>query len=188
LSVSLAVPAVVLSVIAAITGTTALDPYFAPLLAVFYFYAAYSLLRYTLADDEVTVDEIFAAGATFTLVAWGFAYLFLFVQGVSAPAFTAALSPDEPKTWIELLYLSFTTLTSTGLSDIMPIGSWARSTVMFEMLAGVAFLAMVVSRMVALRVARARVDMVERELREVAPKLADGQAGDDAPGGVGGGS
>jgi hypothetical protein len=157
-SITLGVPAMVLSFVAAVTGTTVLDAYSAPLLAAFYFYAAYSLLRYTLADTRVTSDELFATGATFTLVAWGFAYVYLFVQAMSAGAFVAAQNPGDPRTWMELLYLSFTTLTSTGLSDVMPITPWARSAVMFEQLAGVAYLAMVVSRLVALRVARSKME------------------------------
>jgi hypothetical protein len=47
--------------------------------------------------------------------------------------------------------LSFTTLSSTGLSDITPISGHARSVVMIEQTAGVLSIAMVVTRLVALR-------------------------------------
>jgi hypothetical protein len=53
---------------------------------------------------------------------------------------------------MELLFLSFTTLTSTGLSDVVPIEPNARSIVMLEQLAGVAYVALVVSRLVGLLV------------------------------------
>ena len=49
-----------------------------------------------------------------------------------------------------LLYLSFTTLTSTGLSDVVPIKPFARSLVMIEQIAGLGYVAMVVSRLVGL--------------------------------------
>jgi hypothetical protein len=55
---------------------------------------------------------------------------------------------------MELLFLSFTTLTSTGLSDVTPIEPFARALVMLEELAGLAFVAMLVSRLVALTVLR----------------------------------
>jgi hypothetical protein len=55
---------------------------------------------------------------------------------------------------MELLFLSFTTLSSTGLSDVVPIEPFARSVVMLEQLAGVAYVAMVVSRLVGLLVRR----------------------------------
>ena len=42
-----------------------------------YFYTGYALLRYMFADHVVTTDELYATGATFTVVAWGFAYVYL---------------------------------------------------------------------------------------------------------------
>ena len=56
------------------------------------------------------------------------------------------------RTWIELLFLSFTTLSSTGLSDVVPIKPFARSLVMIEQLAGIAYISFVVSRLVGLLV------------------------------------
>jgi hypothetical protein len=129
-------------------------PFSGVLHAAFYFYAAYSLLRYMLSDHDVSVDELYATGATFTLVAWGFAYLFVFVQALVPQSFSAAVNPTADRTWMELLFLSFTTLSSTGLSDIVPITSWARSVVMIEQLAGLGYVAMVVSRLVGLTVAK----------------------------------
>ena len=46
------------------------------------------------------------------------------------------MNPEQPRTWMELLFLSFTNLSSTGLSDVIPITGQARSVVMFEQLAG----------------------------------------------------
>ena len=48
--------------------------------ALFYGYTAYGLVRYLFDDTFVTRDEVFAVGANFTVVAWGFAYLFIAVQ------------------------------------------------------------------------------------------------------------
>jgi Ion channel len=154
LSILLGIPAVVLSVVDAIQPTVVLVPVSAVFHAAFYFYAAYSLLRYMLSDHEVSTDELYATGATFTLVAWGFAYLFVFVQALSPNSFTAAVDPAADRTWMELLFLSFTTLSSTGLSDIVPVSSYGRSVVMLEELAGLGYVAMVVSRLVGLTVAR----------------------------------
>ena len=52
------------------------------------------------------------------------------------------------------LGLSFTTLSSTGLSDIVPVTGHARSVIMLEQLAGIFYIAMVVTRLVALRAYR----------------------------------
>lgn len=118
--------------------------------AAFYFYTSFGLLTYMFKDREVTTDELFAIGATFTVVAWGFAYVFVAVQIIWPGSFTAAVAPDEPRTWMELLFLSFTTLTSTGLSDVMPILPQARAVVMIEQVAGLMYVALVISRVVGL--------------------------------------
>ena len=87
-------------------------------------------------------------------MAWGFAYLYVFVQVLVPGSFTAAVDPANDRTWMELLFLSFTTPSSTGLSDIVPITSWGRSVVMLEQLAGLGYVAMVVSRLVGLTINR----------------------------------
>jgi Ion channel len=148
--VLLGVPATVLLLIQAVTVSDDLQPYSAALEAVLYFYAAGALIMYMLADHEITRDELFAVGATFTLVAWGFAYLYLVVQAIEPHSFTAAVDPEAERSWVEVLFLSFTTLTSTGLSDVVPVKAFARSLVMIEQLAGLAYVAMLVSRLVAL--------------------------------------
>jgi hypothetical protein len=120
----------------------------------FYFYVSYAMLRYLFHDEEVTTDEYYATGAAFTVVAWGFAYAFGFVQVVWPDSFSNASGFEH--TWFELLYLSFSTLTSVGLSDIVAVGAQARAVLMVEMMVGVFYVAMVVSRMVALAMMRRR--------------------------------
>jgi Ion channel len=153
-SIGLGAPAVILSLVDAVHPTPGLVPWSGGLHAAFYFYAAYSLLRYMLSDHEVSTDELFATGATFTLVAWGFAYLYVVVQALQPGSFIAAMDAGSDRTWVELLFLSFTTLSSTGLSDVVPVLPYARSVVMLEQLAGLGYVAMVVSRLVGLTVIR----------------------------------
>jgi Ion channel len=155
-AILLGAPATVLLLIQAVTQDDALLPYSSALEAVLYFYAAGALIAYMLEDHVITRDELFAVGATFTLVAWAFAYLFTVYQAIEPMAFTAAVNPGDERTWVELLFLSFTTLSSTGLSDVIPIKPFARSLVMIEQLAGVAYIAMVVSRLVGLTVLHGR--------------------------------
>jgi Ion channel len=152
LGLTLGVPATILLLIQAITGDDTLLPYSSALEAILYFYAAYALIRYMLADHIITRDELFAVGATFTLVAWAFAYTYTVCQAIEPGSFTAAVDPEAQRTWMELLFLSFTTLSSTGLSDVVPIKPFARSLSMLEQVAGIAYVAMVVSRLVGLLV------------------------------------
>jgi len=74
------------------------------------------------------------------------------IQAVEPGSFTAAVDAADDRTWMELLFLSFTTLTSTGLSDVIPVKAFARAVVMIEQLAGVGYVALVVSRLVGLMV------------------------------------
>ena len=124
--------------------------------AALYFYVAGSLISYMLQDHEVTADELFAAGATFTLLAWAFAYAFFVCQAWYPGSFTGIVQPDQPRSWMELLFLSFTTLSGVGIGDILPLRAPARALVMLEEFAGVGYIAAIVSRLIGLTITRER--------------------------------
>ena len=150
LGVTLALPVVVLSVMTVITPRPGLEIAAAALEAVFYFYAAGSLIAYMLQDFSVAADELFAAGATFTLLAWAFAYLFVVCQGLQPGAFGYSDDGLAVRSWTELLYCSVAVLSSVGLSDIMPVTPMARALVMLESFTGIMYIALVVSRLITL--------------------------------------
>jgi hypothetical protein len=150
LGVTLALPVVVLSVITVITPRPELMIATAALESVFYFYAAGSLIAYMLQDWHVAADELFAAGATFTLLAWAFAYVFVVCQGLQPGSFGYGAEGPTSRSWTELLYLSVAVLSSVGLSDILPATPMARAIVMLESFAGIMYIALVVSRLINL--------------------------------------
>jgi hypothetical protein len=153
-ALTLGVPAAAFSVTEALTdGTEWVVLVSALLHAPFYLYVSYSMIRYVFHDDRVTRDELYATGAAFTVVAWSFAYVYAAVQ-VLWPASFAGTGSAAERSWFELLYLSFSVLTSVGLSDVVPVGTHARSIVAVEMVAGVLYVALVVSRLVGLTVSR----------------------------------
>jgi hypothetical protein len=151
-AVSLALPVVVLSIWLAFDFDPTRQAITAALSAAFYFYATGSLIAYMLEDEFATVDELFAAGATFTLLAWAFAYVYLVCQYLLPGSFGVVAESGDPHPWMDLLFLSFTTLSGVGLSDILPVLPMARALVMLEELSGVMYLALVVSRLIALSV------------------------------------
>jgi hypothetical protein len=173
-AITLALPATILLLIQVFTGDDTLLPYSSALEAVLYFYAAGALIAYMLADHEVTRDELYAVGATFTLVAWAFAYVYVVCQAIEPETFTAAVNPTGERSWMELLFMSFTTLSSTGLGDVIPVKSFGRSVVMIEQIVGLAFVAMLVSRIVGLTVLR-RVVRPETPAAARRPGPADDQ-------------
>lgn len=157
----LAVPAVLLTVSAIVTGSAAQLTGAALLESALYFYAAGSLIAYMMHDHHVTSDEYFAAGATFTLLAWAFAYAYFVCQAWYPDSFTGLRAPSEPRRWMELLFLSFTTLSGVGIGDVIPLSMPARALVMLEQFAGIGYIAVVVSRLIGLgmlRVARSRTE------------------------------
>jgi hypothetical protein len=156
-SIVLGLPIVLLTILEVVAaGNTAISLWSSVLHAAFYFYTSFALLQYLFRDRFVTPDELWATGATFTVVAWAFAYAFMAIQVIWPGSFIAAVEPDAPRTWLEMLFLSFTNLTSVGLSDISPVLPQARSWVMIEQVAGLMYVALVISRIVGLTVSRER--------------------------------
>lgn len=154
ISACIALPAVVMLVLQTAFDMHWLRPWSAGLEALFYFYAAGSLIAYMMEDQRATSDELFAAGATFTLLAWGFAYVFVALQAVQPGSFLAAADPQLPRSWTELMFLSFALLSSTGIGDVIPVKPPARAVASVEMFVGVMYLAAVVSRLIGLTLQR----------------------------------
>ena len=136
-TVLLGIPATVLLLIQAVTQSDALLAYSSAFEAVLYFYAAGAMLAYMLEDQVVTRDELFAIGAD------------VHAAGVGVRVRVHRLPGDRPRqlhrrrrrrardrSWMDLLFLSFTTLSSTGLGDVVPVQPFARGLVMLEMVAG----------------------------------------------------
>lgn len=144
----LAVAVLVLMLANALVPSWELKLSIALLESAFYFYATGSLIFYMMEDLRATTDELFAAGATFTLLAWAFAHLFVACQLLAPDSFAAQLE----RSWLELLFLSFSTLSGVGLGDILPLRPMARALVMLEEFAGVMYFTLVVSRLIGLTI------------------------------------
>lgn len=136
--------------------------------ALFYFTAAAGLIVYMIRDLDVTVDELLAIAATFTLLAWGFAYVFQFLQVIQPGSFTGGATGDDPQSWTNLLFLSSTNLSNTGLSDITPALPLARGIVVIEQICGLAIVAVLTGYLVGLTMAR---------VNNRVPRAADAQGG-----------
>jgi len=154
LALTLAIPAVVFSIAGALLGRHSLIAVAQAFESLLYFYTSCSLIAYMLQDHKVTRDELFAAGATFTLLAWAFAFAYSVCQHVYPGSFVAT-SEGDFRSWVELLYLSFSLLSGVGLSDVVPVHPQARALVMLEQFAGVMYVALVVSRLVGLTIYKA---------------------------------
>ena len=123
--------------------------------APFYFYVSYAMLRYLFHDDEVTRDEYFATARRLHRRGVGLRLRFsarpgrvarLVLQPGRAPirrgsSCSTCPSPRSP---------------ASACPTSWPSALQARSLVMLEMMAGVFYIALVVSRMVGLTMMRHR--------------------------------
>ncbi|HVK93790.1 MAG TPA: ion channel [Noviherbaspirillum sp.] len=151
-SACLAGPVIVMLVLQMAFNMSHLLPWSSALEALFYFYAAGSLIAYMMEDDRTTSDELFAAAATFTLLVWGFTHLFVMTQALQPGAFSDARLAAEPRTWSELNHLSFALLSSTGMGNVVAVSSHARALASVEMMVGLMYLAAVVARLIGFTV------------------------------------
>ncbi len=132
------------------TGTVALGVAGAAGYAAAFFYSAVALVAYMMQDERTTTDELWAAGATFMLFVEGYAWLFAGTQLLQPGAFEVAGLATQPLTWVQLLFLSATNMSATGLSDIYPATPHARVLVLVAQWNGVMYLAVVVARLAGL--------------------------------------
>lgn len=138
-----------------LTGNTVLGVLGAAGYAAAFFYSAVALIGYMMQDERTTVDEMWAAGATFMLFAEAYAWVFMGVQLLSPHAFVIAGTTD-PMSWVQLLFLSSSNFSATGLSDIYPAIPHARILLIVEQWNGVMYLAIVVARMAGMIRSRPR--------------------------------
>jgi len=150
----LVIPGFILSILSAVYVNPILTIWSSILEAILYFYAAGSLIAYMMEDNQVTEDELFAAGSTFTLLAWGFAYIYFVCQIITPGSFVNGSGVAQTYTFLELLFLSFTNLSAAGLSDILPGTSVVRVVIMLEQFVGIGYVAVVVSRLIGLTIYR----------------------------------
>lgn len=149
----LLLPAVGLHAAAVLLGGDAL--YVASQLAqaAFHGFVATCLLRYVLRDEVMTHDELWALASLYVLLAFVFAYLYATIEHLAPGAFfiNPSNNPDGVTGWWDLLYFSFTCLTSVGFGEITPVSDVARSLVMLQQVTGVLYLAIVISRLMAMQ-------------------------------------
>lgn len=118
-------------------------------LGLFQAYAVSCLFRYVVSDAIATTDELFAAAAMYILLAmvWSCGYAILIQLQPGAFYINAANNPDNAVDWWDLIYFSFTTLTSVGFGEITPVTHHARSLVIVEQVAGILFVAILIARL-----------------------------------------
>ena len=106
--------------------------------------------RFLIIAQTINRDVIYAAIALYLLLGSIFVPLYGLLDFLTPGAFRDATFPDATVQWQQLVYYSYTTLTSTGYGEILPVSWWARSLANLEMVAGGLYITIVMSRLVGL--------------------------------------
>ena len=156
----LAVPLVVLQVLALFVEAPWVEPWLLAVQVLFHGYAVSALLAYILSDTVITLDELFAIAATYVLLAllWASAYALLVHLQPAAIFINPTNDLDGKVSFAELVYFSMTTLTSVGFGEITPVTPAARSLVMLQQVTGVLYVAILIARLTGLYGKRNRFD------------------------------
>jgi hypothetical protein len=105
------------------------------------------LLRYVFDREVLTSDRLWGAAAAYLMIGvlWSFIYT---IVDRALPQSFAIRGAIEPMQLIDVLYFSFSTLTSTGFGDIVPLTAAARTAATLEGIVGQLFLAILIARLV----------------------------------------
>ena len=115
--------------------------------SVVYVIALVSLMRYIFSVNEMTTDKLYGAASVYLLLGVLWAYLYGMLQQVYPGSFAIAGAPAREANLADLLYFSFTTLTTTGFGDIPPVLRHAQMLVILEQVTGVLYVAILIARL-----------------------------------------
>lgn len=116
-------------------------------LACFMVFAVSRLLSYLMRRGRITADKLHAALAIYILGAFLWAALYTFVNHIDPGSFLVNANRAGPPDYYDMLYLSFTTLTSTGYGDLSPATRPAELLAILEQIAGVFYVAVLIARL-----------------------------------------
>ena len=114
--------------------------------AVFYAFTLANLLHYVLQRDMMTADKLYGAVAAYILVAILWANLHGVLQYFYPGAYALGGTP-QALDMVELIYFSFTALTTAGFGDITPVLIQSRFLTILEMVTGVMYVAILIARL-----------------------------------------
>lgn len=109
------------------------------------------VLRYVLKRGQITADKLHGALAGYIMLAFAWSFLYAQVEMANVGSFgPTRLDFTQTGTFFKLIYFSFTTLTTTGYGDIVPLTNHARSLVMIEEFTGVFYVGVLIARLAGL--------------------------------------
>lgn len=123
---------------------------FSAILLAFYTITIFSLLQDITHQKRVTRDIILGALCVYFMIGLLYAaiYVYLVFQNPDSFYFNTAKNQTHLERSYNLIYFSFTTLSTVGFGDIVPKTFMAKGLVVIEEITGLFYLAVLVSRLV----------------------------------------
>lgn len=112
----------------------------------FYVVVIIFLLNYVFNPEVMTTDKLFGAAAGYLMLGVAWADVYMLMQYYNPQSFSAAPGAS-PRSYWDLLYMSFGCLTSNGPGDVIPNGNRVRSLIMLEQITGALFAAILIARL-----------------------------------------
>jgi len=111
-----------------------------------------NILGYILRASRVDSEILCAAIANYLMMGllWSFAYLLVARIVPDAFAFTAGAPSGRAMIGFNSLYFSFTTLSTIGFGDIVPVSGASRMLAVLEAIVGMFYVTMLVARLVSI--------------------------------------
>ncbi len=121
------------------------------LLSAVYLIAIIIIFREFINSPTANLNTIFAGLSVYLLLGLLFGSIYILIEVIYPHSFRfhGVECPFCTINQFNLYYFSFTTLTTVGFGEIIPITPYSRSFVIIEQMSGVIYLAAVISRMVA---------------------------------------
>ena len=116
-------------------------------LAAYYAAVLVLLLAYVFRRDVMTMDKLWGAAAAYMLLGLAWAVVYALVQHHVPASFAIGGTPRDLD-GADLLYFSFTVLTSTGFGDIVPVHHPAKTVVVFQQIVGTLYVAILIARLI----------------------------------------
>lgn len=116
--------------------------------------AAYGAIRYSLASVRVDAEHLYAALSAYLLIGVCWGVIYVAVARLQPGALLAGGAPLPLGLGMgDAIYFSFVTLATLGYGDLAPATPVMRGLAVFEAIIGQLYLAIMVARLVSLRVA-----------------------------------
>ncbi|MEO7018110.1 MAG: potassium channel family protein [Leifsonia sp.] len=123
-----------------------LDILFSGASMVLYLIALIAIIAQQAKKDHIDGQTLLAAVAAYVLIGMAFTFAYNFIAlATSAPVF----GPGTVNSLDDQLFFSFSTLTTTGYGNLVPVGAAAQSAAIGEAITGQLFLVIAVARVVS---------------------------------------